>query len=76
MDYSDFITTEELRELPDDSNLAFAKFVRIAQTRLSQHIDNYNPGIDREYNRIKEAQYTYAGIVIGAARARSSYSEA
>lgn len=70
MNIFDFITQEELDELPDnDPSEAFVRFVRIAQRRLGQRTaelgDELNQGGWEELN---EARLGFMNVVVAAAK--------
>lgn len=43
MNAFDFVTKDELDELPEDPRQAFVEFVRIARERLHQTVDRLDP---------------------------------
>lgn len=64
----DFITQDEVDELPDDDpNSAFVAFVRIAQRRLSERIKMYE-GVEDGWREVNEAQQSFMNIVVAAAK--------
>jgi hypothetical protein len=67
MNIFDFITQDELDELPEDSNMAFATFVRIAQGRLANCLRN-EEGQDGSWQVIQEARYGFINVVVAAAK--------
>ena len=68
MDVFDFITPEEIDDLPDDDpRTAFVTFVRIAQKRLSARVKELNGDSDG-WRDISEAQQRFMNIVVAAAK--------
>ena len=69
MNVFDFITQDELDELPEDHRAAFSAFVQIAQRRLAdftRHRTSLTEEVD--WNEIQEARYSYTNIVLAAAK--------
>jgi hypothetical protein len=65
----DFITQEEIDELPvDDPSVAFTMFVRIAQRRLGEKTSKLDPGDRGDWELIEEARYAFMNIIIAAAK--------
>jgi hypothetical protein len=65
----DFITQEEIEELPEDPHLAFTTFVSHAARRLSQrteHLDNANE--QENYYLLEEARHGFMNVVVAAAK--------
>lgn len=69
MNIFDFITQEELEDLPDDPHLAFTDFVGHAQRRLSERASQLDGGSDQEsYYHLEEARHGFMNVVIAAAK--------
>ncbi|WNO53179.1 hypothetical protein [Stakelama saccharophila] len=69
MNIFDFITQEELEDLPDDPHLAFTTFVGHAQRRLSERASELDGGSDQEtYYHLEEARHGFMNVVIAAAK--------
>jgi hypothetical protein len=70
MQLHEFITSEELDALPDDdAHEAFAQFVRIAQTKLSQRVANLSADDDqRSWQLCNDARHGFMNIVVAAAK--------
>jgi hypothetical protein len=67
MNIFDFITQEEIDDLPDDDpQLAFMTFVRIAQRRLGQRIAELDDG--QSWEQINDARHGFMNVVIAAAK--------
>lgn len=65
----DFITQDELDELPDDAPSAFIQFVAIAQRRLADYIRQLDRGDDETNWRARqEAEHSFVNIVIAVAK--------
>ncbi len=68
MNVYDFITQEELDDLPEDDHLAFAMFVRHAQRRLSESTDRIDGGEQDGWRLIEEWRYDFMNVVLAAAK--------
>lgn len=69
MNVYDFISQEEMDELPEDHRAAFATFVRIAQKNLTAHTKSFaNSDEQSSWDEIQEARYSYTNVVLAAAR--------
>jgi len=68
VEYFDFIKPGELDELPEDPQLAFIEFVRIAQPRLNERIEGLNPSQEDEWTLVEDARYGFQNVVLGAAK--------
>lgn len=69
MNVFDFVTQDEMDELPEDARLAFSTFVRIAQRRLSEFTRALNNSTEEaDWREIEEARHSFTNIVLGAAR--------
>ncbi len=64
----DFITQEELDELPEDSEAAFVEFVHISQRRLREYTNNNPCNNQSEWEELNEARHSFVNIVIGAGK--------
>lgn len=68
MNIFDFITQDEIDDLPDnDPHTAFVTFVRIAQKRLGQRVKELNNTEDG-WRDIDEAQQSFMNITVAAAK--------
>ena len=68
MNVFDFITKEEVDDLPDDDpNAAFVSFVRIAQRSLGQKTAEIS-GDQDGWREIEDARYAFQNVVIAAAK--------
>ncbi|HYI63927.1 MAG TPA: hypothetical protein VEW71_03475 [Allosphingosinicella sp.] len=69
MNVFDFITQDELDDLPhDDANLAFTAFVRHAQRRLSEHTSGIDGSDQEGWQEIQDARAALMNVVIAAAK--------
>jgi hypothetical protein len=68
MDIFDFIKRDELEELPDDPQLAFARFVEIAEPRLIARLGEIDDGNSDNWNLIRDAEHGFQNVVLSAAR--------
>jgi hypothetical protein len=68
MQLFDFITQDELDDLPEDPQLAFVEFARIAQRRLSDYHRDLQPHDDSEWEMLNEARYGFMNVVVAAAK--------
>ena len=70
MQLHDFIKANEIQNLPDDDpQEAFAQFVRIAQSRLSDRIESLSGDNDqRSWQLISDARHGFMNIVVAAAK--------
>jgi len=65
----DFITQEEIDDLPDDDpQAAFVRFVRIAQRRLGERIREIDTSDEAGWRELKEAQHGFMNVVVAAAK--------
>jgi hypothetical protein len=65
----DFITQEEIDDLPDDDpHVAFVTFVRIAQRRLGARIAEIDTSDQDSWVEIEEARHGFMNVVIAAAK--------
>lgn len=66
MNIFDFITQDELDELPEDPQLAFAELVRHAQRRLA----DYTRDLEHQENwpLLREARHGFMNVVVAAGR--------
>lgn len=65
----DFITQEEIDELPDnDSHVAFVTFVKIAQRRLGERISELDANHQDAWVLIEEARQGFMNVIIAAAK--------
>jgi len=68
MNIFDFITPEEIDDLPDnDPRTAFVTFVRIAQKRLSARVKELD-AVSEGWRDINEAQQGFMNVVVAAAK--------
>lgn len=68
MEYFDFIRPGDLDNLPEDSQLAFAEFVKLAQARLIDRLEKLDPQDNGAWEVITEAKHGFQNVVMGAAR--------
>lgn len=68
MNIFDFITQEEIEDLPDDNEAAFLSFVRIARARLSEATSKLDPRQEDEWEMVNEARHGFMNVVTAAAR--------
>lgn len=69
MNIFDFITQEEIDDLPDDDpEAAFTGFVRHAQRRLNEHTTKLNGNEEDDWRMIEEARYGFMNVVIAAGK--------
>ncbi len=69
MDIFDFITQEEIDDLPEDEpRLAFMMFVRTAQRRLSERTSKLDENENSEWRVLQEARYGFVNVVVAAAK--------
>ena len=68
MNIFDFITQDEIDDLPDnDPDAAFVSFVRIAQRRLGDRVKELD-GVQDGWRDINEAQQGFMNITVAAAK--------
>ena len=68
MDIFDFITPEEVDDLPDDDPpAAYVSFVRITQRRLAEHIRELDQQEDA-WREVNNARQSFMNIIIAAAK--------
>ena len=68
MNIFDFITQDEIEDLPDDSEAAFLSFVRIARSRLVETTNKLDGRQEDEWEAINEARHGFMNVVTAAAR--------
>ncbi|NTF80538.1 hypothetical protein [Rhizobium rhizogenes] len=68
MQLFDFITQEEIDDLPEDGNTAFLQFVKIARGRLDRRTDQLDDNDEREWRIIRDARYGFMNVVVAAGR--------
>ncbi|HEY3638778.1 MAG TPA: hypothetical protein VGK90_11555 [Rhizomicrobium sp.] len=66
MELFDFITPEEMEDLPEDNEAAFVQLVRIAKIRFAERMREL-PDTDA-HEEIEEARYGFQNVVLGAAK--------
>jgi len=64
----DFITEEEIDELPEDDQAAFLAFVKISRRRLAEATSNLDPSDEQQWHELNEARHGFMNIVTAAAR--------
>jgi len=68
MQIYDFITEEEIEELPDEEEAAFLTFVKIARRRLAEATSRIDPNDERDWLELNEARHGFMNVVTAAAR--------
>ncbi len=69
MNIFDFITQEEIDDLPDDDpNVAFTTFVRTAQRRLGERTAELDTDDQHNWVLLEEARHGFMNVVIAAAK--------
>jgi hypothetical protein len=69
MNIFDFITQDEIDDLPDDDpQAAFVGFVRIAQRRLGERTAQINPSEESGWEELNEARHGFMNVIIAAAK--------
>jgi hypothetical protein len=69
MNIFDFITQEEIEDLPDDDpHVAFTTFVRIAQRRLGERTAKIDASEQDGWNELEEARHGFMNVAIAAAK--------
>lgn len=68
MNIFDFITQEEIDDLPDDNEAAFLSFVRIARSRLAEATADLDTREQNEWEIVNEARHGFMNVVTAAAR--------
>ena len=69
MNVFDFFTQDELDDAPEDSALAFAYLVRIAQAKLNDHTRELDEEDRAQWNVIEEARHGFMNTVVGLGKA-------
>jgi hypothetical protein len=65
----DFITQEEIDDLPDDDpQAAFVRFVKIAQRRLGERTTTIDPNDQSGWEELNEARLGFMNVVVAAAK--------
>jgi hypothetical protein len=69
MNIFDFITQDEIEDLPDDDpQTAFVRFVRIAQRRLGERSAQLRSDNETEWEELNEARLGFMNVVVAAAK--------
>lgn len=69
MNVFDFISQDEIDELPEDPRQAFSVFVRTAQRRLAEYTRPLlRSGEQDDYEEVESARYSFANVVLAAGR--------
>jgi galactokinase len=68
LEYFDFIKPGELENLPEDSQLAFARVVELAAPRLAVRLEEIGERDEEAWEQRRDAQYGFQGVIMGAAR--------
>lgn len=69
MNIFDFITQEEIEDLPDnDPHSAFVSFVRIAQKRLGDRIREVESSREDPWREVQDTQQSFMNITVAAAK--------
>ncbi|MEA2824853.1 MAG: hypothetical protein QOF03_1335 [Alphaproteobacteria bacterium] len=68
MNIFEFITQDEIDELPEDPNWAFVNFVRHAQRRLTEYSQAISSNDEEGWRAIQDAQYSFKNVVVAAAK--------
>ncbi|ARM88123.1 hypothetical protein RHEC894_CH01810 [Rhizobium sp. CIAT894] len=68
MQIYDFITEEEIDELPEDNQAAFLAFVKISRRRLADATSRLDASDELQWNELNDARHGFMNIVTAAAR--------
>jgi hypothetical protein len=68
MNVLDFISLDQLDELPEDGNQAFADLVRIASRNFTNGTANLNDNDEGDWRRLQDARYGFVNVLIAAAK--------
>jgi hypothetical protein len=68
MEFFDFISQDEVEDLPEDPRAAFIAFVRLAGPRLRDRLKELGPRDDNNWEEIDDARYGFQNVILGAAR--------
>lgn len=68
MNIFDFVTQEELDDLPDDARTAFGQIVRLCTHRLGLEIAKHDTDDNNGWEAIQEARHGYMNTLIGVAK--------
>lgn len=68
MNIFDFITQDEIEDLPEDPAMAFLEFVRIAQQRLSERTGELDARSEEDWYLLEEARYGFQNVVVAAGK--------
>lgn len=68
MNVFDFISPEELDDLPEDPQLAFMAFARHAQRRLNEHLAPIDQSEQWGWEQVNEARLGFMNVVVAAAK--------
>ena len=69
MDIFDFITQDEIDDLPDDDpSAAFTEFARIAQRRLNEETRGVHTDDEQGWRIVNDARHGFVNVVVAAAK--------
>ncbi|TPL52053.1 hypothetical protein FJ937_11870 [Mesorhizobium sp. B2-4-4] len=64
----DFISEDELNDLPEDNQQAFSSFVRFARRNLSETSRGLNDGDENDWRQLQEMRHGFTNVVLAAAK--------
>lgn len=68
MDLSEFVTLDELDDLPDDPEAAFLQFVSLAQRRLQEKQRALDLNDNNDWEALNEARYSFINLILAAGK--------
>ena len=68
MNIFDFVTQDEMDDLPEEPQMAFMEFVRHAQNRLNERTKELDTDDQAQWQLLEEARYGFMNVVIAAAK--------
>jgi len=68
MNFLDFITQDELNDLPEDPRMAFTRIVSYAQERLSERLVSLDPNDESQWHIVEDAYLGFMSLVVGSAK--------
>jgi hypothetical protein len=68
MSIFDFITQDEIDDLPEDPSLAFMSFVQHAQRRLAVLTDRLDASDETGWHKLQDVRYGFQNVIVAAAK--------
>ena len=63
-----FLTHDELDDLPEDPQMAFMELVNHAQRRLAERTEGLDPEDQYQWQRVEETRHSFMNVIVAAAK--------